>query len=75
MNYDANVPRDGKTLAIDEARRTIDALGRVQNRVTYNQALYRHLEWAKEAVWAAAYPGSADDTLLNGLEAEAENAG
>ena len=70
----AHVPIDGKGLRIDEARAAIAALTRAQERLALGGKLHTHIEWAKEALWAAAYPGSPDDTLINGLEAEAENA-
>ena len=68
-------PIDGRTDRINQAQATIAFLKRVQDRVAHDGALYKHIEWAKEAAWAAAYPGSPDDTLLNGLDTEAEQAG
>ena len=57
-------PTDG----INQAQTVIAFLERVQDRVAYDGALYRHIEWAKEAVWAATYPGDPENTLLNDLE-------
>ena len=65
---------EARTERIAAASATIAFLTRVQSRLAERGALTEHLEWAKEAAWAAAYPGSPDDSLLNGLDTEAENA-
>jgi len=60
---------------LPRAVKSIDLLSEVQDRLTTGSKLYVHLEWAKEAAWAASYPGGPDDTLLNALEATADQAG
>ena len=70
-----NNPIDAKAQRINQAREAIAALTRVQARIARTGRLHAHIEWAKESLWADAYPGSAFDTLLDGLQAEAENAG
>jgi hypothetical protein len=72
MEPRANTPMDGRTRRVLEATETIAALTRLQAQLAPGE-LHKHIEWAKEAVWAAAYPG-VDGTLLDGLAAEAENA-
>lgn len=77
MNYtDDTRPVASKPLDdIADAFQAIATLNRVLDRVSDRGALATHIEWAKEAVWAAAYPGSPDDSLLNGLEWAADQVG
>ena len=74
MNFTSDTrPAPSKPLDnITDAYQAIAALNRVLDRVSGTGALARHIEWAKEAVWAAAYPGSPDDSILNGLEWSAD---
>jgi hypothetical protein len=62
-------------LSPNDAFSTIAHLNAVLKRVNPDGYLAKHIEWAKEAVWAAAYPGGHDDSLLNGLEASADQVG
>jgi hypothetical protein len=71
-NAAAHNPIDGRAERIREAIDVIRVLTTVRERVAPG-ALHEHIEWAKEAVWAAAYPG-ADGSLLDALTAEADNA-
>lgn len=60
---------------ITDAYQAIEVLDRVLARINSRSELAMHIEWAKEAVWAAAYPGGPDDSLLDGLEAAADQVG
>lgn len=66
---------DATANAVATAKNAIDQLSAVQNRLGSGGHLWIHLEWAKEALWAAAYPGSVDDSILNALEAAADQVG
>jgi len=65
---------DATAAALAEAITAIEHVKAVQARVNDGGTLWLHLEWTKEALWAAAYPGSVDDSILNALEATAEQA-
>jgi len=73
-----NTPAEAASAdSIDSIAGAMSAIGHitaVQARVTDSGALWIHLEWTKEALWAAAYPGSVDDSILNALEVTAEQA-
>lgn len=57
---------------LHDALGAIDLLKVTQSRLSEGAPLWIHLEWAKEAIWAAAYPGGHDDSLLNALEVTAD---
>lgn len=65
-----NIPQ----ISIANAEDTIQTLRLVENRLKEDSALSRHLAWAREAVWAAAYP---DDphTMLASVADQAEQVG
>ena len=65
---------DSALAGLAEAAATIEHLTAVQTRLAEGGALWTHLERAKEAVWAATYPGSVDDSILNALEISADQA-
>ena len=73
--FPTTIPQRNRRVETSDAEAAIRVLSRVQARVIERGKLHTHIEWAKEAVWAAAYTGSHDDTLLNGLDTEAEQAG
>ena len=73
--FPTTIPQMNRRVYAKDAEEAIRILGLVQARVIEHGKLHTHIEWVKEAVWAAAYPGSPDDTLLNGLDTEAEQAG
>jgi hypothetical protein len=74
LNPDA--PATGtRKVTSEDAHFVLSMLNNVLARVSERGTLARHIEWTKEAVWAAAYPGGHDDSLLNGLEAAADQVG
>ena len=64
-----------KPVTTTEATECLFLLNRVLARLAPDGYLAKHIEWAKQAVWAAAYPGGHDDSLLNGLESAADQVG